>query len=120
MNWNARDFWSRTGEKFFAFLAFPKEALTVLQIFRSVVDDPVARCARSAPAPPSQLPPGEADSIGRPDRPSSIDRPEPEITKMESATSTIAAAPRRRPEQVGSVGIAPPSLARARDHSQQC
>ena len=26
MNWNARDFWSRTGEKFFAFLAFPKEA----------------------------------------------------------------------------------------------
>ena len=36
-------------------------ALSVLQIFRSVGDDPVPRCARSAPAPSPPPRPGEAD-----------------------------------------------------------
>ena len=46
----------------------------------SMVDDPVAGCARPTPSPPPR--PGEADvSIGRPDRPSSIVTPEPKSLK---------------------------------------
>ena len=77
--------------------------LTVLQIFRSVVDDPVARCARSAPAP-SPPRPGEADvSIGADPE---LQRLPPNLRTTNSAKKKCrrrpaAAAPPSRPVQVG-------------------
>jgi hypothetical protein len=66
----------------------------VLQIFRSVVDDPVARCAR---------PPAPHHHLVRPDRPSSIVAPNRNSTKTSDLTIVrpAAAAPPRRLAQVG-------------------
>jgi hypothetical protein len=62
-----------TAAKFGCGLGQCGDLLSVLQIFRSVADDPVARCARPAPAPSPPPRPGEADVII--DRPSSIVAP---------------------------------------------
>jgi hypothetical protein len=74
-----------------------KEPLTVLQIFRSVVDDPVAGCARSAPAP-SPPRPGKADISADPElhRPH---RPPPNLptTIPLKRTVDVGHQPQRRP-----------------------
>ena len=71
--------------------------LTVLQIFRSVVDDPVAGCARSAPAP-SPPRPGKADISADPElhRPH---RPPPNLptTIPLKRTVDVGHQPQRRP-----------------------
>ena len=69
----------------------------MLQIFRSVVDDPVAGCARSAPAP-SPPRPGEADiSSADPERqrlpPNSANNKFREKEMSTSASSRSAAQP---------------------------
>ena len=77
--------------------------LTVLQIFRSVVDDPVAGCARSAPAP-SPPRPGEADvSIGADRRApaSAAESANNNSAKKNCRRRPAAAAPPSRPVQVG-------------------
>ena len=76
----------------------------MLQIFRSVVDDPVAPCARPAPAPSPPPRPGEADiSIGADPE---LQRPPPKSANNNSAKKKCrrrpaAAAPPSRPVQVG-------------------
>jgi len=70
--------------------------MPVLQIFRSVVDDPVADCC---PAPPRRR--GGRIIISFAPIARAPSSPQTEITKMESATSSAAAAPPRRLEQVG-------------------
>jgi hypothetical protein len=91
----------------------------------SLIDDPVPRCVR--PPPPR---PGEADIIivGRADHPSAIVRPR--ICEQQSAKTNWRRR-RRRPHHRAassrcttpggpsrSVGIAPPSLSRARVHRE--
>ena len=70
--------------------------LSVLQIFRSVVDDPVAGCARSAPAP---SPPAPRPQHRRPDRPSAIVAPNRNLptTIPLKRTGDVGQQPQRRP-----------------------
>jgi hypothetical protein len=64
------------------------DPLSVLQIFRSVVDDPVPRCARPAPSPSPPPRPGEADIIiGRPEPESANNNPLKEMATAPPATS---------------------------------
>ena len=98
--------------------------LSVLQNLAIVVDDPVPRCARPAPAPSPPSRPGEADVIiGRTARaPSSPRICEHQSAKKNGAAGDLtsvrpaAAAPTRRPEQVEQIGRhrAAQPLARAR------
>ena len=94
--------------------------------FAIVVDDPVPRCARSAPAPSPPPRPGEADQHRR--RSPERHRPPPEFANTNSAKKNCrrrpaAAAPPSRPEPVKQVGLLAERagirrrLARARDHS---
>jgi hypothetical protein len=70
------------------------DPLSVLQIFRSVVDDPVAD---SWPAPPARRP--HRHHLVRPDRPSSIVAPNRKSLKWNRRRRSAAAAPRRRLER---------------------
>ena len=86
-------------------------SLSVLQIFRSVVDDPVAGCARPAPRTIAAARPGEADVIviiGRPDRPELHRRPEPESANNNplKRNGDVDQQPQRRLEPVGQLGAA--------------